>query len=573
MAIEKTIKINVESSQADSGLKALQNQLKKTDNEAEKLNETTATTSKQGNVFSKMSGGLQELVPGFSGAVAGGQNMLKTMWALVANPIGAVIAAIVLGLGLLYKAFASTNDGADKIEQTLAGLSAIVDILRDRVLKVGEALFKFFTGDLKGAMAAGKESVKGFGDEVSKEFKKARDATRYLQEVEDSLRSLGESRAKLNRDLAATKEIITDENATFAEKRKAINEVRIAEEKQTQAELENAKKKLKAIADLNKLSDTSDEDLKKESDAKIALYNIEQEQAVNRRAVRKQELTLNRQEAAEKKAIQDEYNSKLKEANDKEKERLKEVASANKKRLEELAAEREKEIADLIAFRTKMFQLESDLRFQDYDRKKQDLVDFNKFVSDEGEKEFKDKQDKIEKEKAWEESISNTKISLANNTFNLLSALAKKGSALSKALAITEIVREQVKSVSATISATTIANAKAVAASPLTLGQPFVGLNTAASIVGIAASVAGAGAAIKNILSDSKSASGNFGGQSQESSAPSAPSFNLVQGTASNQIAQSLAQSNAPIKAYVVSTDMTTNQSLDRNILNNSRIG
>jgi hypothetical protein len=63
---------------------------------------------------------------------------------------------------------------------------------------------------------------------------------------------VGETRAKLNRDLAEAKEIITDETASYAEK-KAINDVRTAEGKQTEQELANAKRKLKAIQDLNAL--------------------------------------------------------------------------------------------------------------------------------------------------------------------------------------------------------------------------------------------------------------------------------------------------------------------------------
>ena len=48
--------------------------------------------------------------------------------------------------------------------------------------------------------------------------------------------------------------------------------------------------------------------------------------------------------------------------------------------------------------------------------------------------------------------------------------------------------------------------------------------------------------------------------------APAAPSFNLVQGSATNQIANSLQRSNEPIKAFVVSKDMTNKQELDRTI-------
>ena len=90
------------------------------------------------------------------------------------------------------------------------------------------------------------------------------------------------------------------------------------------------------------------------------------------------------------------------------------------------------------------------------------------------------------------------------------------------------------------------------------------------------ASVIGASgfANVKNILATNESGTG-VGGQSSGVSAPSvsAPSFNLVQGTGTNQIAQGLSQQGAPIKAYVVSSDVSTSQSLDRNIVSEASLG
>lgn len=175
----------------------------------------------------------------------------------------------------------------------------------------------------------------------------------------------------------------------------------------------------------------------------------------------------------------------------------------------------------------------------------------------------------IQKEKIAEETLKNMKVSIRENTMNLIGALAKKGSAVSKAIQIAEIVREQVSSGSKSLSAMTVANAKAISASPLTGGQPFVSINTAQVLTGMALSAVGAGKAIKDIMSESKTATsfsagaGGAGG----GSAPSAPSFNLVQGTGSNQIAEGLGQQQRPIQAYVVSNNVTTAQSLDRNII------
>ena len=50
-----------------------------------------------------------------------------------------------------------------------------------------------------------------------------------------------------------------------------------------------------------------------------------------------------------------------------------------------------------------------------------------------------------------------------------------------------------------------------------------------------------------------------------------APSFNLVQGTGSNQIAEGI-QEQDPVQAFVVSSDVTSGQELDRNIIENSSL-
>ena len=91
-------------------------------------------------------------------------------------------------------------------------------------------------------------------------------------------------------------------------------------------------------------------------------------------------------------------------------------------------------------------------------------------------------------------------------------------------------------------------------------------MNTVNAGLGIASSVAGAIKAIKDINSESKSASGGSVTATGGGSAP-APSFNIVEGTGSNQIAQTLGRQAQPIKAYVTSSEVTTSQALDRNIV------
>lgn len=68
---------------------------------------------------------------------------------------------------------------------------------------------------------------------------------------------------------------------------------------------------------------------------------------------------------------------------------------------------------------------------------------------------------------------------------------------------------------------------------------------------------------------------GGGGGGAQGGSAPSmtAPSFNTVGSSSTNQLAQTIGeQSQTPIKSYVVASDVSTAQALDRNIISNASI-
>jgi hypothetical protein len=56
--------------------------------------------------------------------------------------------------------------------------------------------------------------------------------------------------------------------------------------------------------------------------------------------------------------------------------------------------------------------------------------------------------------------------------------------------------------------------------------------------------------------------------------APAAPSFNVVGAGGTNQIAQVMSnQGMPPVQAYVVASNVTSAQSLNRNIVNNATLG
>ena len=243
--IAATLKVNTGTSAQDIG--AVNKSLDQTSKELGGVNEDAKTTK---GSFDTLKDGLGKL-PGPLGAVKGGVESVNTsLKALAANPIVLVVTLLVAAMVALYKAFASTESGAEKIEQIFSGLGAIVTVIRDRILALAGAVVDFFKGNFSKAIEETKQAVTGVGDAMVTAYGKAANATRELQEAQDDLnRVINVNRAKLERDLAATKELITDETASYRDRKKAIDEVREAEQKQTQSELDNANKTLKALQD------------------------------------------------------------------------------------------------------------------------------------------------------------------------------------------------------------------------------------------------------------------------------------------------------------------------------------
>lgn len=99
-------------------------------------------------------------------------------------------------------------------------------------------------------------------------------------------------------------------------------------------------------------------------------------------------------------------------------------------------------------------------------------------------------------------------------------------------------------------------------------------------LISYAAQAVGIFSAIRQAVSKSKAAAaqaGAGGSGGDVGSAPtvgggSAPQFNVVGNSGVNQIAQTLGNQQ-PVQAYVVANQVTTQQALDRNIVNNASLG
>ena len=167
--------------------------------------------------------------------------------------------------------------------------------------------------------------------------------------------------------------------------------------------------------------------------------------------------------------------------------------------------------------------------------------------------------------------INQAYLGLFSQFGSVLSQVAGKN----KALAIAGVIIQQAASIGQIIASTGIANAKAVAASPLTFGMPWVAINSVSAGLSIAASVAGAVKSISEINKAAASAGVTGGGGGSAMSAPSiaapkvagaaAPQIQTGGGMNPNtQIGQTLSAAQRPVRAYVVSGDVSSQQALDR---------
>lgn len=158
-----------------------------------------------------------------------------------------------------------------------------------------------------------------------------------------------------------------------------------------------------------------------------------------------------------------------------------------------------------------------------------------------------------------EKILQQQRIALTANTLGNIANLLGQNSKAGKAFAVAQALINTYQGVTAELATKT--------ATPFEFGL---------KVANIATTVAIGLKSVKDILKTNPSssgggASGSASGGGGGVSAP-APQFNLVGNTGVNQIAQTLNE-QPPTRAYVVGGDVTTQQALDRNLVNNATLG
>jgi hypothetical protein len=173
MAQDIEVKIKVDTSQAVSGVNKLEQGLKGATTQSTALG-NTMQGSKQSEFINQLGDGVSKLNPSFGAAVKGANGLILKMWEMVANPVGAILAGIVVTAKFLYEAFQSSVAGGKELKAIFAAISTVGEQVKDAMFGLGRALinvtaaaYKFITLDFKGAA----ESMKEANREASNSYK------------------------------------------------------------------------------------------------------------------------------------------------------------------------------------------------------------------------------------------------------------------------------------------------------------------------------------------------------------------------------------------------------------------
>lgn len=203
------------------------------------------------NEFVKIKDGYLEgasaakTLSGTQKAAAVSTNLLSTaMKILKVALISTGIGAIVVALGSLVAYLTKTQKGVEIVSKAMAALGAAVNVIIDRLAKLGGAIVKLFTGDFTGALSDTKEAFSGIGDEIARETKLAWELKDVLNQLEKQEIMLSMRRAANKAQITELKKIADDTTKSVQERKDAIEKAYKLEQEDLKLQTEIAEKRL-----------------------------------------------------------------------------------------------------------------------------------------------------------------------------------------------------------------------------------------------------------------------------------------------------------------------------------------
>lgn len=580
------------------------------------LEKTEADLGGVQDAADKATGGM---VSGFKGAVSGLKGVTKGF-----KTVGGAIKASGLGLLVititaLTAAFSRSEEGQNKFAKVMGVLSAVFDVFADRVANLGEliidiftkpgkvledfgnmiqnfvmdkvqkvteglgflgsAISKVFSGDFSGALEdAGKGIIKmnqalnpavilteslvkgtqNLVKELTEEGRIAGEIADMRAKADKAERQLLVDRAKANRDRADLLEKAVDKEKFSVEERiQFLKDAGALEDEITEKEIQAAQLRLDAKIAENALGKSTKEDLEEEATLRANLINLETAKLTKAKEVTSQIIALNAEEAAAQKALDDQAIADQAEEDAAELEAENQLAALKKQiRDAEAVTEDERralEIQKTIEHYDELIRLAKAQGLATEQLEKAKTNALNKF-----------NQTNAENSVKWEDMTGKEKLGIASDTLGNMATILGEESAAGKAAAIGQAT------ISTFQSATD--SYKSMAGIPI-IGPALGAIAAAAAVVsGMAQVKAITATKLPTLAGKTPPAAG--GSPPPSPAAPTPPSFNIVGASATNQLADVIGeQTQQPVQAFVVASDVTTAQGLERNTIEGATIG
>jgi len=536
------------------------------------------------NMFKEILGKNQKVVDLFNTAIGALSIAFNDLIGFVADNFPAVIK--------IFK---------DVFENPTKYLQKFGDLIKENLIErfnsfldtigyLGSALKKVFEGDFAGAMdsvkQAGKESIdiltgvnntfdrgkkaivdaaEAIGNYAVKTFK----ASEANVKLQNSAILAAEEQSRLveqyDRQAEKLRQIRDNDLLSINDRIKANNELKDVLEKQQVAMINKANLQIQAAQanySLNKTIENQAAITKSLADKEGVLAQIEglrSEQISNSISLQKEKIALGQTEIENLNALQIEQN-KFNESL--ETDELKKLEN------QRLHLEEEKTIElERLQLKIDSANLGTQARVDaenEYAIKKQEID--NALVTNQVETNKKLKSD-AEALRDAKLAIRNAELDAVSGGINILKGVFEKNKGIQKGL----LIAENAAGIAKIIINTMAANAKALLLGPI-LAPPTITANTISASIGVASSIAATAKGLAAL------GGGSVGGSSSVGSggmvAPAAPSFNVVGASSTNQLAQTInSKDQQPLRTYVVAGDISTAQSLNRNIIQSASIG
>ena len=610
MAQEVVINVKANTKQAEQSLQGVNSEIK----------ETQQVSGELTGSLNKMTGGAITKFNAFKGTLKGVTGGFKSLRvAIISTGIGALIVAV----GALTAAFTASEEGQNKFQKILGVLGSItgnlVDLLADlgeKIIEVfenpkqaiidfkdlivenitnrfegmlelipqlGKAVKLLFSGEFAEAgevaanaaakvvlgvedftdkVASATESIKDFAKEIEDDANAAAKIADQRAEIDRRSRQLLVERAEAERQIAQLREQSADkERFTAAERIEFLEEAGKISEDLANKEIAIAQLRFEAKKTENALSKSTKEDLDEQAQLEADVISKQTARLKLQKALTAELTTARREDAAEADRLAKEEQARLDESAKKEQARLdaiekirsdyriKEENRAAEERGTKLILEEQRALAELDRLNATEEQKDAVREYYSQRTLEQDAARAKAQV----EIDRKAAQQRIAAAQGYASALGQ------------LSGFLGKETAAGKGLAV----------------ASSLINTYAAIAGQL---KAFSGIAIPGYAIAQAIATGASGfAAVRDILKvkvpAGSVATPNIGGLSGGGAAsitasPQAPEFNILGAGATNQLAGLLAEdSQKPVKAYVVSNEVSSAQSLDRNIVESATLG